>query len=396
MRFLKISSGILTACLCFHLPLFGQVIELDPAISRDQSLLTVAVQSSQKNLEDLASKAFSLHGRFLVDKADSAALTLRFEPSGKDAVLLRIQESGGKEQVRKVRGTDLENAVLRACDLVVEWSTGLKGFFAGKLAFVAKRGGVSEIYSANLLFGEVRALTSDRSFVTGPSWSRDGMRLLYTTYHKSGFPDIYKMDLLAGVRSPVASYKGTNTGGRFSPDGRQIAMVLSGTGNSEVWVADKNGGKRRRLTTNKSLEASPSWSPDGQRLVFTSDQAGRPQLYEIAIAGGPMRRLRTQVSRYCAEPAWNPLHREQIAFTAAVSGGFQIFLYDAKTRSSRQLTSAAGDAIESCWLNDGRHLVYTQRRGGRTRLMLLDTVSGKTSSLHRPSVGDTSSASFAY
>ena len=396
MRFLKIFTCILTAPLYLYLPLVGQVIELDPAISRDRSLLTVAVQSGQKNLEDLASKAFSLHGRFLVDKADSAALVLRFEPSGDDGVLLRIQESSGKEQVRKVRGTNLEDAVLRACDLVVEWSTGLKGFFAGKLAFVVKRGGVSEIYASNLLFGDVRALTSDRNLVTGPSWSTEGMRLLYTTYHKSGFPDIYKIDLLAGVRSPVATYKGTNTGGRFSPDGRQIAMVLSGTGNSEIWVADKNGGKRRRLTKNNSLEASPSWSPDGQRLVFTSDQAGRPQLYEIAVAGGPMRRLRTQVSRYCAEPAWNPLHAEQIAFTAAVKGGFQIFLYDANTRSSKQLTRGAGDALESCWLNDGRHLVYTQRRGGQTQLMILDTVSGKTASLHRPSVGNTSSATFAY
>lgn len=396
MRILKILTSCLAVCLTLNLSLLGQVIELDPAISRDQSLVTVAVQSSQKNLEQLASQAFSLHGRFLLDQAESAALTIRFEPSGVDGVLLRIQEKGGKEQVRKVRGTDLENAVLRACDLVVEWSTGLEGFFAGKLAFVAKRSGVSEIYSSNLLFGDVRALTSDRSFVTGPSWSRDGMRLLYTSYHKSGFPDIYKIDLLAGVRTPVASYKGTNTGGRFSPNGQQIAMVLSGTGNSELWVAEKDGSKRRRLTNNSSLEASPTWSPDGQRLVFTSDQAGRPQLYEIAVAGGSMRRLRTQVSRYCAEPAWNPVHAEQIAFTAAVSGGFQLYLYNANQRTSKQLTRGPGDALESCWLNDGRHLIYTQRRGGRTKLMLLDTVSGKSASLHRPSVGDTSSASFAY
>ena len=86
------------------------------------------MQSGQKNLEDLASKAFSLHGRFLVDKADSAARYFDLSHPEMMGVLLRIQESSGKEQVRKVRGTDLEDAVLRACDLVVEWSTGLKGF----------------------------------------------------------------------------------------------------------------------------------------------------------------------------------------------------------------------------------------------------------------------------
>ncbi|MGB0344708.1 MAG: biopolymer transporter Tol [Coraliomargarita sp.] len=379
-----------------NLSVSGQVIELDPAVSRDQGVVSVAVESGQAELRALARKAFSLHGRFMLDKEDRAALRLRFEPSGRDAVLLRIKESSGKEQVRKVHGADLEDAVLRACDLVVEWATGLKGFFAGKLAFVGKRGGVSEIYTANLLFSDVRALTSNRALVTGPDWSPDGMRLLYTTYHKAGFPDIYQIDLLAGVSSPVATYKGTNSGGRYSPDGRRIAMVLSGTGNSELWVADRNGGDRRRLTNNDSLEASPDWSPDGRRLVFTSDQAGRPQLYEVAVSGGPMRRLATGVSRYCAEPACNPVKAGQIAFTAAVGGAFEVFLYDARTRSSRQLTRGPGDALESCWLNDGRHLVYTQRRGGRTQLMLLDTVSGKTSALHRPNVGDTSSATFVY
>ncbi len=385
-----------SAVIWLPLSLAGQVIELDPAISRDEGVLSVTVESSEDALAAVARKALSLHGRFTVETGESAVLRLQFEPSGSESVLLRIRESEGKEQVRKIHGTDTTDAVLRACDLVVEWSTGLKGFFAGKLAFVGKRRGVAEIYATNLLFRDVRALTSDRSLVTGPSWSHDGMRLLYTTYHKSGFPDIYEIDLLAGERSPVATYRGTNTGGRYSPDGQRMAMVLSGTGNTELWVANKDGGDRRRLTKNNSLEASPSWSPDGQRLVFTSDQAGRPQLYEISSAGGPMRRLRTQVSRYCAEPAWNPVHPEQIAFTAAVKGSFQLYLYDRRKQTSRPLTSGPGDALESCWLNDGRHLIYTQRNGGSTRLKLLDSVTGKSTALHRSSVGQTASASFVY
>lgn len=396
MRYFKNLLLVCIVCIYQNLSLIGQIIELDPAISRDEGVISIAVESGQAGLQELAQKAFSLHGRFLLDEGDRAALRLRFERSGVDAVLLRIKESSGREQVRKVHGTNLENAVLRACDLVVEWATGLEGFFAGKLAFVGKRNGVSEVYSSDLFFENVQALTSDRSLVTGPDWSPDGMRLLYTTYHKAGFPDIYCIDLLAGKRSPVAAFKGTNSGGRYSPDGRNIAMVLSGTGNSELWVANRDGSKRRRLTKNNSLEASPDWSADGKRLVFTSDQAGRPQLYEIAVAGGPMRRIATGVSRYCAEPVCNPVNVGQIAFTAAVGGGFKLYLYDARTASSRPLTRDGGDALEPCWLNDGRHLVYTQRRGGSTRLMLLDTVSGKTSSLHRPSVGDTSSASYVY
>jgi TolB protein len=85
-----------------------------------------------------------------------------------------------------------------------------------------------------------------------------------------------------------------------------------------------------------------------------------------------------------------------IAFTAGVGGGFQIALYDASKGGAEIITSGGGDAIEPAWLNDGRHLVFTKRAGGRTRLMILDTVSKQVRALHVPSFGDASSASFVY
>lgn len=380
---------------CFS-TLNAQIIDAGDVIRTNEGKLSISVQSSDSRIQNLATRAFGLHGAFIVTSADKAAIDLMIESSAGGVVELTIRSGGGQAQTRKVTGSDIQNAVLRACDLVVEWAVKSEGFFAGKLAFIGKQRGVSEVYTSNLLFGNVRPLTADRALVTGPSWSPDGNRLLYTTYYKTGFPDIYQINLVNGKKSPVATYKGTNSGARFSPDGSRMAMVLSGTGNAEVWVADRNGKNRRRLTTNKSLEASPSWSPDGSRLVFTSDAAGKPQLYQISLNGGPMTRLRTDVSRYCAEPAWNPVKANEIAFTAAVSGGFQIFLYDSTKRSSRQLTTVRDSAVEPCWMNDGRHLVFTQRQGGKTRLMLLDAETGKVSSLHNPSFGDASSASFVH
>lgn len=398
LRMSKLIPLFVSLCLLtgFGGLLKAQVIELDPAIRQAEGQLTISIQSSDSRVQGLASRAFGLHGGFVVTSPDKAAIDLEVESAGGSVVQLTIRSGQGQVQKRKVSGSSVQNAVLRACDLVVEWAVKTEGFFAGKLAFVGKQRGVSEVYTSNLLFGSVRPLTADRALVTGPSWAPDGSRLLYTTYHKTGFPDIYEINLSSGRRSPIATYKGTNSGGRFSPDGRKIAMVLSGTGNAEIWVGDRDGQNRRRLTTNKSLEASPTWSPDGSRLVFTSDAAGKPQLYEVSVNGGPMRRLPTNVSRYCAEPAWNPLKSNEIAFTAAVGGGFQIFLYDTQKRSSRQLTTVGDSAVEPCWTNDGRHLIFTQRQGWKTRLMLLDTETGKVSPLHNPNFGDASSASFAY
>ncbi len=396
-----VSLFVAFAAVCF-LPLVAVaqsgVIVLPDVHRTGEQVTAIAIESSDPAIAMRGRSAFNLHGAYVVTTSDQAAFTFRLERAAGTAVQLSIL-SGKPAQVlhrETIRGGDLQNAVLRACDRAVERTLGTKGFFSGKLAFVGKKAGVSEIYTSDMLFGNVRALTRDHALVTGPSWSPDGSKLLYTTYYKSGFPDIYMMDLHRGSKSPIANFKGTNTGARFSPDGRRIAMSLSGSGNSEIYVSNQIGRDLHRLTTNRSLEASPSWSPDGRRLVYTSDVLGKPQLYEIAASGGPSRRLPTNVSSYCSEPAWNPVHANLIAFTAAVSGGFQIALYDSKQASAKILTSVGDSAVEPVWTNDGRHLIFTRRQRGKTRLMLLDTKSGKVSSLHRPEFGDASSASFVY
>lgn len=374
-------------------------IQMGEIIRDGEGRLAVAVESSDATIRTLASRAFGLHGGYVVTTPENAAFSIKVERASGSSVLVSVGSGRpyAEQLSRTVPGSDLQNAVLRACDLVVEATLRSKGFFAGKLAFVGKQRGNSELYTSDLLFNRVRPLTRDRSLLTGPKWSPDGRRLIYTTYYKTGFPDIYMIDLSSSRKLPIATFKGTNSGGAFSPDGRRLAMSLSGSGNAdtEIYVTDANGKSPRKLTDNKSLEASPSWSPDGRRLVFTSDAPGKPQLYEISSSGGPMRRIPTNVSSYCSEPVWNPADENQIAFTAAVSGGFQIALYNAKTRSSEILTGGAS-SLEPAWLNDGRHLVFTQRNGGSTRLMLLDTVTKKVSPLHKPGFGDASSASFVY
>ena len=373
-------------------------IELPDLTRSSEGRIAISVSSSEPSTQVHARRAFALHGGIALTVPETAAFVVRIEPAGGgDAAVLTVGSGQPyQEQLRRtISGSDYHTAVLRACDAVVEATLRTKGFFAGKLAFVGKQRNITEIYTTDMLFSRVSPLTRDRALVTGPRWSPDGNRLLYTTYFKSGFPDIYAINVRTGRTEPIATYKGTNSGGVFSPNGRRIAMALSGSGNSEIYIADANGKNGRRLTTNKSLEASPSWSPDGQRLVYTSDAPGKPQLYTISVNGGAPRRIPTNISSYCSEPVWNPVHSNQIAFTASIRGRFQIALYDFKTRSSKQLTQGPS-SVEPVWLRDGRHLVFTRREGGRQRLMLLDSETGRVSALHKPGFGDASSASFVY
>lgn len=363
-------------------------------VNIDSNIKTVGVRVSANvpELNNLAVQAFSAHGRYRV-VASGFSYDIRFSHVSGNQVRVDISRSSGDVVAAEtVAGSSLRDALLRAADVAVERTNGvgLKGFFAAKLAFIGERTGKKEIYVSDLFFGEVKQITRDNSQALTPRWSADGSKLIYTSYFRSGFPDIFQIDLNNYQRTSFVSFKGTNSGARFSPDGRQVAMVLSGEGNAEIYVGNAQGRGIRRLTRTDAVEASPCFSPDGSRVVFTSDAAGGPQLYILPVAGGNMRRVPTNISGYCAEPDWNRVDANKLAFTIRIGSGYQIALYDlAQGGSAKQVSHAAFDGIEPCWLADGRHLIYTARDRRTSRICILDTETGKSTPISPPSFGST-------
>lgn len=356
---------------------------------------SIRITGEPSSLANTASRLFDLHGGFK-RVADGEDFHFRFGVAGPGGVRLEILSGGKKLWQDEFQGGSRNEALYAAADAAVQRTLGIPGFFASRLAFVSDRTGHSEIYLSDILFQSVRQLTRDRSQCLSPNLSPDGRILLYTSYHGTGFPDIYRIDLGTGKRTVFAGFRGTNTGATFGPTGRQVAMILSGSGNSEVYVSNAEGRQLRRLTRSSSLEADPAWSPDGRRLVFTSDQLGGPQIYTMDVQGRSMSRVRTDISRNCSEPTWNPRDSSQIAFTAAVGGEFEVALYSFKEGRSKILSRGAGDAVHPVWLQDGRHLVYTERTPRYSRLMILDTLTGERFRLSPVELNSASEASPVY
>ncbi len=339
----------------------------------------VMVRSGNSNTAALLQTAFTIHGGFsVVPTAGEADFVVSVDPIGPRAARLAIS-SGVPEKVlftETLQGSSSINAIYQAVDRAIYKTRRTDGFFSGKIAFISEETGSTEVCVSDVLFQEIAMLTQDRVSAVRPRWSPDGNSIVYTSY-KSGFPDIYRLDLLNKRREVIADFKGLNMGARYSPDGSKIAMIVSGNSNADVWVRSASG-QMKNLTKSRGLEAAPAWSPDGTRIVFSSDERGGPQLYVMPAHGGSYRRLRTDISGDCAEPDWNPEFDNLIAFTAAQGSGTQIAIFDSELGQSRFITSENGDAIEPQWLPDGRHLLYTYRRANRSVIKIMDTLSGKS------------------
>jgi TolB protein len=363
-------------------------------VDSDVSTIALNVRSATPELQNLALQAFNTHGRYRL-VASGAAYSVTFAPVGANQVTVTITKGSAGTPVASetVTGANLRNALLRAADVAVQKTSGLRGYFAGKLAFVGEKTGKTEIYTSDLFFGDVLKWTNDGKQVMTPRWAPDGSKIIFTSY-RTTFPDIYVLELNNRRISLLASFKGTNSGGRYSPNGAQVAMVLSGEGNAEVYVGNAQGRQIRRLTNNQAVEASPAWSPDGSRLLFVSDSAGGPQLYMMSAGGGAPTRLATNISGYCAEPDWSTGNPNMIAFTAKMGSKYQIGVFDLAARVSKIVTKAPTDAIEAVWLADGRHIVCTFRGANTRSLYLVDTESSKATRLSPTAFGNALGAAY--
>jgi len=355
----------------------------------ENKTIAVRVSADVAELNAFAQHAFNTHGRYRL-ATSGFTYDIRFSQVTANQVRVDIaRASGERVHSEVVSGSSLTNALFRAADVAVEKTNGLglRGFFASQLTFISERSGKKEVCTSDLFLADVKQITRDNAQALTPRWSPDGRKIVYTSFFRSGFPDIFQIDLSNYQRTSFVSFKGTNSGARFSSDGRQVAMVLSGEGNAEIYVGDAQGRNIRRLTRTDAVEASPCFSPDGSQIIFTSDAAGGPQLYTIPVAGGTIRRVPTNISGYCAEPDWNRVDGNKIAFTIRIGRGYQIAVYDFARRTSEQVSHAAFDGVEPCWLADGRHLVYTARDERSSRLCILDTETGRSTPISPASFG---------
>lgn len=83
-----------------------------------------------------------------------------------------------------------------------------------------------------------------------------------------------------------------------SPDGTRVAFPVTSTRleenarRSSLWVVNGDGSGLRRLTNpEKGSDSGPRWSPDGKAVWFVSTRSGSSQVWRIASDGGEAERI---------------------------------------------------------------------------------------------------------
>lgn len=165
----------------------------------------------------------------------------------------------------------------------------------------------------------------------------------------------------------------------YSPDGKSIVFCSnrSGAENLELYIMDSDGKNVRKLTNAPGCyNGGPFFSPDGKRIIFRTDRKKKDnlQIHVIDVDGKNDRTLAENLAwvQWC--PFWYT-DSKHILFAAAdhstmMRPNYDLYWMNVDSGKQQRITFAPGADILPVFTKDGKKMMWTSTRDGRSPAQL--------------------------
>lgn len=164
------------------------------------------------------------------------------------------------------------------------------------IVFTSLKDGDLDIYTMNIDGTNLKQLTHQIGYDGGPWWSPDGRKIAYRAYHPTDPKELadYR-DLLArrmvrpskmelwvmnadgSDQHQITHLGGANFGPSWTRDGKQLIFSSNykepRSGNFDLYLVNLDGTGLTQITTDVGFDGFPMFSPDGKKLIWASQRA---------------------------------------------------------------------------------------------------------------------------
>jgi dipeptidyl aminopeptidase/acylaminoacyl peptidase len=254
----------------------------------------------------------------------------------------------------------------------------------------------NQILEIIIMARKLRTITAEDLYqfntVSEVRLSPDGEFVLYTVQRvdrklEKKYTNLWIAPVSNGVPRQFTAGDQHDSGGRWSPDGMQIAFLSDRADKdkpAQVFLIPFTGGEARQLTHIDGEISAVSWSPDGKQLLCT---LRKQDTEEVDREKDEQKKKLGPVARH-----YDRLFYKLDGYGYLPHERTHIWLVDARTGRARQLTDhAVYDEYFPTWSPDGKSIAFTSNRSAtpdltpeRDDLFVMPAAGGEFKKLDTP------------
>ncbi len=228
--------------------------------------------------------------------------------------------------------------------------------------------------------------TPEATFTPSPTPIGGGYGQFAFASTRSGIPQIYVADITpqgSGPKVPIVNMPEGACQPSWSPDGLRLVFTSPCRGANEkfqdatLYVVNVDGSGLEPLPIGEGGGYDPAWSPDGTRIAFTSRRSGRPSIYVFDLKTQTVTLL-FEATRHFTEarwPVWSPFSN-LILFVANRYNVYEIWAMSDTGLTPQQVVFSGPDYydLDPTWTPDGQVVLFIQRKVGASTKWLMRLV----------------------
>ena len=163
-----------------------------------------------------------------------------------------------------------------------------------RIVFTSLKDGDLDIYTMNVDGSDVKRLTTTPGYDGGPWWSPDGTQIVYRAWHpvdsalttyrellaqrlvRPNRMELWVMNADGSNQRQITHLGGANFGPSWTRDGTRLIFSSNyrqpRSGNFDLFLINLDGSGLEQITTEQSFDGFPMFSPDGRSIVWASNR----------------------------------------------------------------------------------------------------------------------------
>ena len=159
----------------------------------------------------------------------------------------------------------------------------------------------------------------------------------------------------------------------YSPSAQQITYVSFRDGQATSFLYDLETGRQEALFDNGAAggqSLSARFHPNGRELVVSAERRGGHDIFRFDLRQRTLRQLTTHPSDD-VEPSYSP-EGEQVVFSSSRSGQSQLYVMNADGTDPTRISFGEGRYTAPVWSPRGDLIAFTKQHQGRFMLGVID------------------------